>query len=199
MIKYLQKIIDDFPEVICSTDMQILSEDQVENFHQTVAQFLFLCMKPRMDIQTLIAFLTMRFRFTGVDEWGKLKWGMNYLKGTLYRNLYLRADYINMIHWWVDVSYSTHWDFKSHTRAVMSMGAGAILSFSRKQKLNTGSSTEVELVGIADALGMMMWTTYFMEAQVYSIYNNIRFQDNHYTILLAKNSSRLAGNNSKHI
>ena len=56
--------------------------------------------------------------------------------------LYLRADYLNMVYWWVDASHVTHWDRKIHTGAVMSMGAGAILSFSRKKKLNTGSSTE---------------------------------------------------------
>ena len=37
----------------------------------------------------------------------------------------------------------------------MSMGMGAILSFSRGQKLNAGSPTEAELVGIADTLGII--------------------------------------------
>ena len=59
----------------------------------------------------------------------------------------------------------------------MSMGEGAILSFSRKQKLDTASSTEAILVGIADALGLIMWVKYFMEAQVYTIDSNIMFLD----------------------
>ena len=69
----------------------------------------------------------------------------------------------------------------------MSIGAGAIMSFSRKQTLNTGSSTETELVGIDDALSLMIWTKYFLEAQGYIIYSTILFQDNQSTILLAKN------------
>ena len=69
----------------------------------------------------------------------------------------------------------------------MSMGEGAILSFSRKQKLNTASSTEEELVGIADAPGLIMWVKYFMEAQGYNIDSNILLQDKKSTILLAKN------------
>ena len=80
----------------------------------------------------------------------------------------------------------------------MSMGGGEILSLLRKQKLNTGSSTEAELVGIADALGLMIWTKYFMEAQGYTIDSNILFQDNQSTILLAKNGRSYAGNKSKH-
>ena len=56
--------------------------------------------------------------------------------------LYLRENSLNMICWWVGASYGTHWDYKSHTGSVIPMGARAILSFSRKKKLNTGSSTE---------------------------------------------------------
>ena len=82
---------------------------------------------------------------------------------------------------------------------MMSMGKGAILSFSRGQKLNAGSSTEAELIGIADALGIILWTKYFMEAQGYTIDTNILFQDNKSTILLATNGRQLAGKKSKHI
>ena len=71
-------------------------------------------------------------------------------------NMYLRADSLNMIFWRVDASYSTHWDCKSHTIAVMLMSAGANMGFSRKQNMNTSSFTKAELAGIADALGMMM-------------------------------------------
>ena len=44
----------------------------------------------------------------------------------------------------------------------MPVGDGKILIFSRKQKLNSGSSTEEELLDIADALGLMIWTKYFI-------------------------------------
>ena len=111
--------------------------------------------------------------------------------------IYLRADYLNMIRWWVDASCGTHWDCKSHTGALISMGAGAIMSFSRKQKLDTGSSTEAELLGIYDSLGLIICTKYFMEAQGCSIDSNIMFQYNQSTILLANNGRSLAGKNSK--
>ena len=81
----------------------------------------------------------------------------------------------------------------------MFMGEGIILILSRNQKLNTGSSTEAELLGISDALGLMMYTKYFMEAQGYSIDSNILFQDNQSTILLANTGRSSAGKESKHI
>ena len=113
--------------------------------------------------------------------------------------MYLSADALNVVFWWLYASYGTHWDFRSHTGDVMSMGKGAVLSFSIKKKLNTASSTEAELVGIADALGLIMWVKYFMEAQGYTIDSNIMFQDNKSTILLAKKGRSSADKKSKHI
>ena len=62
-----------------------------------------------------------------------------------------------------------------------------------------GSSTESELVSIAGVLGMMMQCKHFMEAQGYIIENNILYQDNKSSILLAKNGRMSAGKNSKHM
>ena len=68
----------------------------------------------------------------------------------------------------------------------MSMGKGAIVNISRKHKTNIGSSTESELVSIADVLGMILWCKYCVEAQGYTIESNLLCQDNKSTILLAK-------------
>ena len=50
----------------------------------------------------------------------------------------------------MDASFAVHLDFKSHLGGVMTMGTGAIMSGSNKQKLNTRSSCEAELVGFDD-------------------------------------------------
>ena len=189
MIKYLQKIIEEFPEALRGTkaspardnlfdvredeDRKLLPEEQASQFHRTVAQLLFLCMRARPDIQTLVSFLTTRVKEPDEDDWGKLRHGLMYLKGTLHMKRYMGAESLCIIKWWVDASYGVHWDSKGHTGAIMSMGKGAMVNISRKHKLNVGSSTESELVSIADVLGMMMWCTYFMEAQIYTIENNI--------------------------
>ena len=44
-----------------------------------------------------------------------------------------------------------------------------------------------------------MWYKYFMEAQGYTIENNLLYEDNKSVILLAKNGCLSAGKNSKHI
>ena len=109
------------------------------------------------------------------------------------------SECLSMIRWWVDASYGVHWDCKGCTGAMMYMGKGYIVNFSRKHKLNTSSSTEAELVSISDDIGMMMWCKYFMEAQGYTIDNNILYQDNKSTIFMAKNGRMSTGRNSKHI
>jgi hypothetical protein len=61
---------------------------------------------------------------------------------------------------------------KSHTGGVMSLGTGAAYAVSKKQKLNTKSTTESELVGIDDVLRQALWTKYFMEGQGYGTSTN---------------------------
>ena len=65
--------------------------------------------------------------------------------------------------------------------------------------MNVGSSTESELVSIADVIGMIMWCKYFMEAQGYTIESNVLYQDNKSNILTAKNGRMSAGKNTRHI
>jgi hypothetical protein len=73
------------------------------------------------------------------------------------------------------------------------------LSKSSKQKLNTKSSTEGELVGGSDYLPHSIWTKKFMEAQGYVIKENTFYQDNQSAIRFMKNGRKSCGQKSKHI
>jgi hypothetical protein len=92
-----------------------------------------------------------------------------------------------------------HPDMKSHTGATMSLGKEAVYSRSTRQKLNTKSSTEAELVGVDDVMPQILWTKYFLEAQGYKINDSKIFQDNQSTILLAKNGKRSSSKRTRHI
>jgi hypothetical protein len=80
----------------------------------------------------------------------------------------------------------------------MSMGTGAVHAVSKKQKLNTKSSKEAELVGIDDVLPQALWTKYFLEAQNYET-DAILNQDNQSTIKLADNGKASSGRGTRHI
>ena len=115
MMKYVKKILKDFPEKIKSTSpspaadhlFQIKEEckaktspeEKAKWFHHSVAQLLFLSPRARKDIQTTVAFLTTRVKIPDEDDWGKLKRVMKYLKGTNYLKLALAVDKIGFVKW----------------------------------------------------------------------------------------------------
>jgi hypothetical protein len=82
----------------------------------------------------------------------------------------------------MDVSFAVHNDFKSHTGGVMTLGAGAIQMISTKQRLNTKSSTEAELVLLDDFLLKVMLTKLCLKAQRYDIKENNIHRDNQGTM-----------------
>jgi len=69
----------------------------------------------------------------------------------------------------------------------MTLGCGCILNGSRKQNLDTRSSTKAKLVGADDMSQLIIWTKLFMEAQGYEIKHNVLYQGNKSTILLLEN------------
>ena len=70
---------------------------------------------------------------------------------------------------------------------------------STKQKLNTRSSTESEVVGADDFMPPIYWTRYFLEAQGYCVDDNILYQDNKSSILLKTNGKASSGKRTKYI
>ena len=64
--------------------------------------------------------------------------------------------------WNIDASFAVHPDCKSHTGACLTIGHGSVISIYAKQKINTKSSTEAELVGVDDAMIFVMWMKIFL-------------------------------------
>jgi hypothetical protein len=103
---------------------------------------------------------------------------MCYLKHTHKDVMVLSADDSQGIIWNVDAAFAVHNDKKSHTGAIMSLGGGAIISISTKQKVNTRSSTEAELVSIDNVISKVVWTKLFIEAQGFTLNHNTIKRDN---------------------
>ena len=213
MKEYVKSMIEFFPEERKNTattpaalhlfevreDVKVLEEEDAMKFHTMVAKGLFLCKRARPDIQTTIAFLTTRVKQPDQDDWKKLRRLIDYLRGTADLVLTLEADNTNVVKWYVDVAYAVHPDMRSQTGGSMTMGKGFGYNTSTKQKINTKSSTEAELVGCDDVIGQIIWTNYFLEWQGYECNNTILYQDNKSTILLAKNGKFSSGKRTKHI
>ena len=125
-----------------------------------MAHLLFLCKRARPNLQTVVAFLTTRVKEPDVDDYKYLMQAIRYLWGTKDLCLTLQSTNVCDIKWWVDASFAVHPDMRSHTGGVMSLGKGAVFGQSTRQKLNTKSSTESEIVGVSDVLPNILWTQY---------------------------------------
>jgi hypothetical protein len=168
-------------------------------YHHNTAKLLFLCKRARPDVQPAVGLLPTRVKAPDTDDYKKLGRTLKYLRGTLYMPLMLKAEDINIIKWYVDASFAVHPNMKSHTGGVFTLGKGVIYGTSTKQKINTKSSTEAELVGVNDLMPQILWTRYFLEAQGYEISESIIHQDNKSTILLAENGKASSGHRTRHI
>ena len=143
--------------------------------------------------------MTTRVTCSDEDDMKKLIRMLQYLNGTKELALTLNGSKNDDVKWWVDSSYAMHPDFKSHTGIALSMGKGTPVCVSTKQKLNTISSTEAELVGASDAMPHVMWTRYFLREQGYGATVPIMYQDNKSAILLETNGARSSSKRTKHI
>jgi hypothetical protein len=122
---------------------------------------------------------------------------LRFLRAT--KNDFLTLSSLHNVRWWVDASYAVHPDMKSHTGGAMSLGRGVIYGTSKRQKLNTKSSTEAEVVGTDDVMPQILWTLYFIEAQGYKINDNVLYQDNQSSILLETNGRGSSGKRTRHM
>ena len=81
----------------------------------------------------------------------------------------------------------------------MSFGYGMVHFNPSKQKINTKSSTEAEVVGVSDCLTYNIWICLLIVTQGYDIKQNILFQDNQSAIKMDINGKRSCTSNSRHI
>jgi hypothetical protein len=83
MLDYIDNMLKDLPSDMdgesatpapnhlfeVSTENQVmLDEEQANLFHHNVAKLLFLCKRPRPDIQTAVAFLCKRVKGPDTDD-----------------------------------------------------------------------------------------------------------------------------------
>jgi hypothetical protein len=180
-------------------DSEKLQPTMTTAFHNIVAKALYLVKRARPDASVAIAFLTTRVRSPDVDDWRKLEHLVEYLRSTMQMPLILDADGTGVLNWYVDASFAVHANMRGHTGGGLTMGRGFPIVCSTKQKLNTRSSTESELVGVDDMMPSILWTRYFLRAQGYRVSDNIIFQDNKSTMLLERNGKASSSKRTKHI
>ena len=176
-----------------------LSKEKADNFHHVTAKLLHIMKRARPDIEIPIVFLCTRVRSPDEDDWKKLQRVLAWIKCTIDETRFIGADDLKRLYTWVDAAYAVHPNMRSHTGGVLSMGTGVVHCKSSRQKLNTKSSTEAELVGVSDYLPYNVWLMHFMKEQGYEIEVNVLYQDNQSAMKMEKNGRNSCTGNSRHV
>ncbi len=184
---------------VVNEDCDKFLEAASADFHTIVAKTLYATKRARPDTCLAISFLTTRLRAPDTDDWEKLYHLMEYLRGDRDQPLILGADTDGLLIWYVDASSAVHPNMCRHTGDGFTLGRGFPISVSTKQKLNTRSSTESELVGVDDMMPVICWTCYFLLSQGYGIIENLLLQDNMSSILVEQNGRASSGKRMRHI
>ena len=186
-----------------------LPPKDAELFHRHVARLLFASKRARPNMQVCVAFLCTQVKSPTEQDYKKLGRVISYLEETVHLPLVIGADNSVTLTWNIDGSFVVHPVYKSHTGACLTLGHGSVLSISAKQKINTKSSTEAELVGVDNAMTFVMWMKHFFESQARSINVNSPLkplgsdvtikQDNTSAIQLEMNGRKSSSKRTKHI
>ena len=142
-----------------------LNQDEKELFHSCAAKSLFIAKRARPDIGQPVSVLSLRVTKPNKSKKEKLIRVARYLRGSKSLPLTLGIKNMSIIKWAVDVSYAVHPDFRSHTGGCMTWGRGCPVSVSSKQKINSCSSTESELIAVDDCIDKVLWTKLFCPAR----------------------------------
>ena len=175
-----------------------LYEDKSEIFHHIVAKLLFVMKRVRLDISTTIEFLSSRVTKSTKVDWVKLKRLLEYLYNTKNMERIIGMDGLSIMKTYVDASYAVHPDMRGHSGGLITVGKGVIHIKTNKQKLNTKSSTETELVAASDYIPWTVWITKVLYEQGYGV-DSTFFQDNENAIRMEKYGLKSCGDKSRHI
>jgi hypothetical protein len=181
------------------SESPLLIEDRRARFHSFVQRCAWVSKRVVPQLGPALSFLMPRvYKATEQDE-GKLDRVMKYLNANSARGIVIEPSATGLyLHAYVDASFGVHEDMKSHTGSNISLGKGPVFTSSTKQKQNGLSSTEVELIGLADSLSQVLWVRDFLIEQGHAIGPAVVYQDNQSTIKLAERGSA-ASQRTRHI
>ena len=101
---------------------ELLSDVERAKFHTVLAKLLYLAKRARPDILLATSNLTTRVARATEGDLEKLSRCLEYLNGSKDNTLRLDGRDYDTVTVYVDASYGTHADRKSHTGTVLNLG-----------------------------------------------------------------------------
>lgn len=183
-IKSITNDIDGIEETLPSDKMFLIYEgdeplthDKYVEYRKRTAQLLFIGRMSRATLSRTISNLCSNAIAPTERHWRALIHTLKYLKYTVNLKLELKCTSMDL-EVWVDASFASNKDGKSHTGCIIKLGGAMIWWKSSKQKIVTKSSTEAEIVGLSDTLSMVVWLDRLLESLGYRGNIPTVYQDN---------------------
>jgi hypothetical protein len=164
-----------------------LTATKVKEFHSRVMKLMWLAKRCVPEILCAVSYLSTRVQNANENDWEKLDRVLKYLNnedkfmirfGCKDGTKQLKIDAF------IDVSHAVHGDFRGHTGDLLRFNDGPAEVGSSKQKVNTKSTAESEMVGFTDKSGSAIMYKAFAEHQGYAVNAVTIYQDNQSTIRL---------------
>lgn len=172
-----------------------------EKYQKLLGSLLFISINTRPDISASVCILAQKTNHPTQRDWNELKRILRYLKETSHLKLSLSSNDTkdSKLSCYVDASYAEdRTDRKSMTGYIFKLNGGTISWCSKKQQCVTLSSTEAELVAMAEACKEAIWISKLLK--------DINQTKNQETIIYEDNTSCLKmltnekiSNRTKHI
>jgi len=211
--EYLEECIDEFGDDLgpavtsvagrwlfqIDDNARKLTTEKADKFHSIVAKLLWVSQRGRPDICVPVSFLCTRVQHPDVEDWKKLRRMLKFIQQTIDDERIIGADKLDEMETFVDSSHAVHPDMRGHTGGLVSLGTGILAPKCSKQKMNSRSTNETEVIGNSEFLPYNIWYDHFIEAQGTKLKKNIWHQDNEGAEKMAKNGRLSCGSNSRHI
>jgi predicted nuclease of predicted toxin-antitoxin system len=168
-VGFLQNIIDKFlvdksnKKETPSGNVLFETKDSEElkdknKYLSCIMSLMYLARLTRPDILLPVTFLASRSHIATLDDFNKLQRVLAYLNHTSKKVLTLECKDLKLF-CCCDASYGVHKDRKSHTGFLLKLGGALINSGSVKQKHTAISSTDAEIIALAEATKTIIWVT----------------------------------------
>ncbi len=144
-------------------ESDLINKEDAELFHSIVQKLMYICKRARPDLEPVLSYLSTRVLCPSISDKDKLQRLLDFVRATKDDRRVVGALSLHDMFTWIDASFAVHPNMKSHTGGAISFGKGVIHAKSSKQKINTKSSTEAELVGVSEYLPYHIWDENFLK------------------------------------
>lgn len=178
--------------LVDTTTQDPLSTIDSKLFLSMVMSLMYAARFTRADILFVVTYLASKAQSPTATDLAHLKAVFHYLQGTLNRGIFIRKGKL-ILYVWADASYGIHFDCKGHTGLIFMLGESPILCVSTKQILQALSSTEAEIIGVAEAVKYIQWFKSLLAEMNVELHQTILYQDNQSVIKILKNGGTFKG------